>query len=65
LAEMSNNLGGQGIRVPDGYAITTAAYQYFLESNQLIPTISAALKDLAVDDLSSLREHGYPDRLDY
>ena len=56
LAEMSNNLGGQGIRVPDGYAITTAAYQYFLESNQLIPTISAALKDLAVDDLSSLRE---------
>ncbi|RUM93098.1 MAG: phosphoenolpyruvate synthase [Thiothrix sp.] len=55
LAEMSNNLSNQGIRVPDGYAITTAAYHYFLESNQLVPTISSALKKIAIDDLSSLR----------
>ena len=55
LAEMSNHLSSQGIRVPDGYAITTGAYRYFLESNQLVPAISKALKGIAVDDLSSLR----------
>ncbi len=55
LAEMSNNLGGLGIRIPDGYAITTAAYHYFIESNQLAPAISNALENIVIDDLSSLR----------
>ncbi len=55
LAEMSNSLGRHGIRIPDGYAITTAAYRYFLESNQLVSVISNALQNIVTDDLSSLR----------
>jgi len=55
LAEMSNNLVDQGIRIPDSYAITTDAYRYFLMSNELVPTIISALGDIVVDDLSSLR----------
>ena len=55
LAEMANNLAGQGIRVPDGYAITADAYHYFLDSNQLVPAISDALKPLKPADLPGLQ----------
>jgi pyruvate,water dikinase len=55
LAEMYNQLGEQGIRVPDGYAITADAYRYFLVSNQLVPLISEALERVSLDDLAGLQ----------
>lgn len=35
LGEMFQNLQGQGIRVPDGFAVTAAAYWELLEANHL------------------------------
>ncbi len=35
LGEMMRALGGLGVRVPDGFAVTAEAYRYFLEKNGL------------------------------
>lgn len=46
LGEMVVHLGGQGIRVPDGFAVTTAAYHAFLDANQLEEPIRDILAKL-------------------
>jgi len=43
LGEMVCVLGEKGIRVPDGFATTAAAYRDFLEQNQLEPRLRACL----------------------
>jgi pyruvate, water dikinase len=48
LGEMITQLHSQGIRVPDGFAITAAAYWYYLKHNQYeekIRQIMSQLKD--------------------
>ena len=35
LGEMLQSLSGLGVRVPDGFAVTAEAYQYFISSNNL------------------------------
>ncbi len=45
LGEMIRELKDEGIRVPDGFAITAAAYRAFLEANDLTDKISAQLED--------------------
>lgn len=35
LGEMYSSLGKKGVRVPDGFAITSVAFWYFLEKNKL------------------------------
>jgi pyruvate,water dikinase len=47
LGEMVANLGGQGVRVPPGFATTADAYWRYLEANGLKQKITAALGDLA------------------
>jgi pyruvate,water dikinase len=47
LGEMVANLGGQGVRVPPGFATTADAYWRYLEANGLKQKIAAALGDLA------------------
>lgn len=44
LGEMIRSLQDEGIRVPDGFAITVAAYHAFLEANDLGSTIQARLR---------------------
>ena len=46
LGEMIGTLKGEGIRVPDGFATTAAAYWKFLEANNLTEKIKALLTDL-------------------
>lgn len=46
LGEMVNTLDPKGIRVPDGFATTAAAYWQFLEANDLKPEIEQALEDM-------------------
>lgn len=46
LGEMIWALRAEGIRVPDGFATTTEAYETFLEANGLSPKIQSALEDL-------------------
>ncbi len=45
LGEMVRALSSRGIRIPDGFATTAAAYHLFLERNELTDPIRAALAD--------------------
>jgi pyruvate,water dikinase len=47
LGEMIQAFKHQGIRVPDGFATTAAAYREFLEANDLSDKINALLDDLS------------------
>jgi pyruvate,water dikinase len=57
LGEMIAGLGGAGVRVPDGFATTAAAYRAFLRANDLEREIRARLSDLA-DDHANLARVG-------
>ncbi len=46
LGEMFNRLRQQGIRVPNGFAISAQAYLYYLRENRLSAPIQAALDKL-------------------
>jgi pyruvate, water dikinase len=43
LGEMTRNMSAHGIPVPDGFAVTAAAYWAFLDANDLRPAIAARL----------------------
>ena len=58
LGEMVSHLGWQGIRVPDGFALTTTAYHEFLNDNQLQEPIRQALVGLDVVNYSNLAATG-------
>ncbi|MEE9588861.1 MAG: phosphoenolpyruvate synthase [Hyphomicrobiaceae bacterium] len=57
LGEMIGHLQAAGIRVPEGFAVTAAAYRTFLEANGLREPIGATLSGLH-SDLSNLTEVG-------
>ena len=70
LGEMSRNLAGEGIRVPDGFATTAHAYWRFLDSNDLRPRIvheidrlhgGAALHDVGASLRKLVLEAELPD----
>ncbi len=58
LGEMISNLGGLGVRVPGGFATTSAAYLDFLKTDRLGERIQNTLRDLEVDDIDALTEAG-------
>ena len=58
LGEMFNQLTPLGIRVPDGFAVTSTAYRHFLDSNQLNKKLTGLLSQLDKDQLSNLPEIG-------
>ncbi len=47
LGEMTRSLAGAGVRVPQGFATTAAAYRDFVAFNDLEPTLRASLAQLA------------------
>ncbi len=49
LGEMIANLKGEGIRVPDGFATTAAAYWRFIEANDLRRPIATEIGKLKAD----------------
>ena len=53
LGEMLRELQPLGVKVPDGFAITAAAYRHFLVHNDLEPRIQTALSLLQRGDVSS------------
>jgi pyruvate, water dikinase len=57
LGEMSGTLQGAGIRVPDGFATTAAAYWLLLEANDLTGRLTHKLAELQ-DDLGNLATVG-------
>ncbi len=58
LGEMYRKLKDQGIKVPNGFATTAEAYNYFLESTGLKKKIKEILKDLDTSDTRNLMAHG-------
>jgi len=54
LGEMAQHLSDQGVRVPNGFAITADAYRYTLENAGVLELLHAALDDLAPNDLADL-----------
>jgi len=58
LGEMLSQLGGRGIRVPDGFATTAHAFRKFLQANGLQQRIAERLARVNVDDVKSLTEAG-------
>ncbi|MBA4149518.1 MAG: phosphoenolpyruvate synthase [Verrucomicrobia bacterium] len=58
LGEMYRELASQGVRVPNGFAITADAYRHFLHSAELEPQIHDILSGLDTADVSQLRIAG-------
>lgn len=57
LGEMIRSLKGEGIRVPDGFATTAAAYRDYVEANGIEATLSQRLEALR-SGKASLQETG-------
>lgn len=58
LGEMIRSLRSQGVRVPDGFATTAAAYRLFLEANSLGSALEERLANLDASDLVALQAAG-------
>lgn len=54
LGEMYRQLTGQGIRVPNGFAVTAEAYRYTLERGKAWPPLRDALDGLNPSDVDDL-----------
>ncbi len=58
LGEMFRELAGQGVLVPNGFAVTADAYREFLASQGTDRRIVSILARLKLDDIQSLQECG-------
>jgi pyruvate,water dikinase len=58
LGEMYRNLAPQGVNVPNGFAITAAAYRHVLEQAGAWDALRAALAGLRADDFDDLARRG-------
>jgi pyruvate,water dikinase len=58
LGEMYNKLSKKGVRIPNGFAITSDAYDLFIKENGLDKKIREILKDLDTHNIKNLQERG-------
>jgi len=58
LGELYRNLSGNGIKVPNGYAITADAYFYLLRKAGIEESIQEILGDLDTTDIMNLQDRG-------
>ncbi len=58
LGEMIQNLGGKGVRVPSGFAITAYAYKYTMEQAGIDVQIKEILSDLDTHNVQNIAERG-------
>lgn len=58
LGEMYQKLGGKGIKIPNGFAITAYAYRYFLKYAGIEEEIKKILKGLDTHDIYNLMARG-------
>ena len=60
LGQMISQLHAQGIRIPDGFAVTAAAYWYYLEHNNFIKTMRQTMNQLSdYTDIALLKKVGH------
>ena len=58
LGEMYRALKNQGVRVPNGFAVTAAGYRHVLETAGIHDALQRALAGIRPDDVASLAEAG-------
>ncbi len=58
LGEMYSRLAAKGVRVPNGFAITSAAYYYFLRQAGIKSEINKILKGLKTKNVKDLERRG-------
>jgi len=58
LGEMFSQLTKKGINIPDGFALTSKAYWYFLEENGAVKQLKEVFKEFNPNDLNSLKKTG-------
>ena len=58
LGELIRNLAQAGVRVPDGFATTTAAFRQFTAQNNLAEFIRESLQNLDPENLPQLAQAG-------
>src|SRR5690242_10162852 len=58
LGEMYSLLTPQGVRIPNGFAVTAAAYFYFLEKADIRTKIKNILSDLDTSNIRNLQTRG-------
>ncbi|MGM5481750.1 MAG: PEP/pyruvate-binding domain-containing protein, partial [Nanobdellota archaeon] len=58
LGEMYFNLSHEGVKVPNGFAVTAYAYHYLLDHTNIREKIRNTLSDLDTTNLPNLRERG-------
>jgi pyruvate,water dikinase len=58
LGELYQQLSGEGVRVPNGFAVTADAYRHFMRVSGLADRVSSILSELRVDDLADLSARG-------
>ena len=56
LGEMVRELGAQGVRVPNGFAVTAQAYRYLLDQAGAWPGLHEALDGLDVKNVDDLAQ---------
>ena len=59
LGEMYRELTKEDVNIPNGFALTSEAYRYFLRENDLMKEIRSILSDLDTDNMDNLREKGH------
>ena len=58
LGEMYRNLTKKGVKVPNGFAVTAYAYNYFLEKAKIKDEIKRILEGLDTSSIKNLAERG-------
>ncbi len=58
LGEMYQNLTTEGVRVPNGFAITASAYKYILDTNDAWQGLHEQLDELDFTDVKTLQKRG-------
>jgi len=58
LGEMYQNLTKEGIRIPNGFAVTADAYRKILDTNNAWEKLHVQLDSLDPDDVTQLQERG-------
>jgi pyruvate,water dikinase len=58
LGEMFHELSSQGVKVPDGFAVTAEGYRHFMRSTGLDVRIKEILSSLDTSDMDNLQQRG-------
>ncbi len=58
LGEMFSSLAKKGVNVPNGFALTSAAYWYFLKKNKIDKKLEDIFRKFRPDSFTSLRKTG-------